>query len=116
MKKGAFALITILIATGYFLYKKNTESEIPKTEKCCENCKEGKKKYYSIDTKHDKCGESCLRPSLVWLIKKFEPGMLLAENNNPCETQGYPIYTKTESHGFPPLKVNADFFEKEEPK
>ena len=56
-----------------------------------------------------------LKPNIVWFIKIFEPGMILAENDNPCETHGYPISTTTISHGFP-IKVSIDFYEKEEPK
>ena len=41
--------------------------------------------------------------------------MILAENDNPCETHGYPISTTTISHGYP-IKVSIDFYEKEEPK
>jgi hypothetical protein len=115
MKIKTIAIISILIATGYFLYKKNMQGETLTTGKCCQKCKEGENKYYSIITKNNKCGESCLKPNIVWFIKIFEPGMILAENDNPCETHGYPISTTTISHGFP-IKVSIDFYEKEEPK
>ena len=83
--------------------------------KCCENCKEGEDKYYLIDKKYDRCGETCLKPNKAWFIKKFMRGMLLAENNNPCATHGYPISTITVSHGYP-IKNPSDYYEKEEPK
>ena len=89
----AIATIMLLVGTGYFLYKKNMQETILTNGKCWENCKDSEDKYYSIGNKYEWCGETCLKPNKAWFMKIFERGMLLAENNNPCETHGYPIST-----------------------
>ena len=115
MATKAIVIISLLVATGLFLYKKNMEETVLTTGKCCEKWKEGEDKYYSIDAKYDRCGETCLKPGKALFIKIFEKGMLLAENNNPCETHGYPVSTITVSHGYP-ISNPSDYYEKEEPE
>lgn len=48
-------LISILIVTAVILYTKNKESTSLTTGKCCETCKNGEVKYYSIVTKSETC-------------------------------------------------------------
>ena len=114
MKVKIFAiLIPILIIAAVILYTKNKESLSLTTGKCCEICKNGEAKYYSIVTKTDTCGESCIKPSEYWFFKLFEPGMLLAQDANPCHSFGYTNFSETVSHGFP-ITVKVDFYKKSE--
>ena len=116
MKAKIFLLlISILIVTAVILYTKNKESTSLTTGKCCETCKNGEVKYYSIVTKSETCGESCMKPSAYWFFKIFEPGMLLAQDANPCYSSGYTKFSETVSHGFP-IKINVDFYKKPESK
>ena len=116
MKVKLFAiLISILIITSVILYIKNKESTSLTTGKCCEICKNGEAKYYSIVSKSETCGESCMKPSAYWFFKIFEPNMLLAQDANPCNSSGYTKFSETVSHGFP-IKIYVDFYKKPESK
>ena len=102
-------LITIIL--GVFIYVKNGDDGAT-NEKCCTECtKEGEVKYYSIDTKYDKCGENCLNPKLYPIFKLFEKGLTLA-NGVTCESLGYTKYEVTESHGVYPIKTTLDKYSK----
>ncbi|ORX82470.1 hypothetical protein BCR32DRAFT_267624 [Anaeromyces robustus] len=82
-------------------------------EKCCENCTDnGKKKFYSIDTKHNKCGECCMKSSLYWLYHIFESGLLEAESEHPCSELGFTEYDTTETHGFLFIQMTLDKYSK----
>ena len=114
MKIKLFAiLISVLIISAVILYTKNKESSLLTTGKCCEICKNGEVKYYSINAKTDICGESCMKPSANWFFKIFEPGMVQAQDDNPCISSGYTNFTETVSHGFP-ISIKVDFYKKSE--
>ena len=113
MKTRLIATVaTLLIITGGIEYIKKELNEEATNEKCCLSCpKKGEVKYYSIDKKHDLCGESCLNPKVYWIYKIFESGLTLAQDKN-CSTLGYPKYMNTVSHGVYPIKVAVDMYEK----
>ncbi len=80
--------------------------------KCCENCPEGTDKYYSIPLfQHNRCGESCIDPNDYNKYHLFEPKLTKADSNTPCLDKGYTYYT-SEQHGFGPVKISVDLFEK----
>ena len=113
MKKMLAIIGPILTAAG-IIYLINENNEQNSNEKCCQKCANTNKvKYYSIDTKYDRCGECCLNPNSFWLFKLFESGLTLA-NDKTCSSLGYTIYEVTESHGFPPIKVTIDKYKKPE--
>ena len=68
-------------------------------------------KYYSIDTRHDLCGECCMADEDYDLYKKFEKGLEKADNDSPCEGFGYPKYTETVTHGFWKIKMTLDLYD-----
>jgi len=80
--------------------------------KCCEACADGKEKFYSVDTKHDRCGECCMKPKLYWLYHLFESGLTKAEDENPCHELGYTEYETTEKHGFLFITSTLDKYKK----
>ena len=106
MKFFLIAFVVILFVTSGLASEENFE-------KCCTECPEGTVKYYSIDTKHDRCGECCLKPCLFYMFKLYEKGLTLA-NEITCESIGYSEYEKTESHGFLFLKATLDKYKKPE--
>ena len=80
-------------------------------EPCCNSCLvEGEEKYFSVDTRADLCGESCMTPSDFPKYKIFEKGLEKADKDNMCESLGYPVYTETEVHGFGPIKATVDMY------
>ena len=103
MKGYIFALALIL-----FVYV-NAE------DKCCVECtNEDTKKYYSIDTIFDRCGECCIDPDYYWIYHIFEPGLTEAEVDHPCEENGYSEYETTETHGAFGIEVTIDKYKKPE--
>ena len=109
-------LVIALVVTGAIFYFKNDSNDESSNEKCCETCSaKNEIKYYSIDTKYDKCGECCLNPKLFSLFKLFESGLTLAEDKT-CESLGYAEYEVTESHGVFPIKVTLDKYKKNNKK
>ncbi|GMH89122.1 hypothetical protein TL16_g11359 [Triparma laevis f. inornata] len=84
-------------------------------EPCCvDACTvEGEEKYYSIDTRHDLCGECCMNPSDFDLYKKFEKGLEKAPDgdDSPCTGFGYPKYTETVTHGAFNIKMTLDLYD-----
>jgi len=80
--------------------------------KCCEKCSKGKEKFYSVDTKHDRCGECCMKPKLYWFYHLFESGLAQAEVENPCHELGYTEYETTEKHGFLFISSTLDKYKK----
>eukprot|EP00833_Pecoramyces_ruminatium_P018057 jgi/Orpsp1_1/1192089/evm.model.d7180000090535.1 len=84
-------------------------------EKCCTKCtKKGEEKYYSIDLKHDMCGECCMKPILYPVYHLFEKGLLKAENEHPCHELGYTKYVSTETHGALFIKQTLDKYDHED--
>ena len=112
MKPFLILTIILLIAAGVYFMKRQSDEEIT-NEKCCSKCT-GKSKFYSIDTKHNRCGECCMDPKYYKIFKIFESGLTLADNDTPCATYSYSIYENTETHGFGPLKVTLDKYKKPE--
>ena len=106
--------IILLIVAGVYYMKMQSDEEVT-NEKCCSKCEdENKVKYYSIDTKHDRCGECCMNPKYYKIFKIFESGLTLADNDSPCEAFKYSVYENTETHGFGPIKVTLDKYKKAE--
>lgn len=85
-------------------------------DKCCEGeCEGDLNKYYSIDTRHNKCGECCMLDSDYNKFKLFEPGLTKANVSSPCPFQlGYPDYDSTVTHGFGDLKMTLDLYDPSE--
>ena len=111
MKKILIPII-ISILVAFIAYKSMDDNS--NNGKCCEACtKKDEVKYYSIDTKYDRCGECCLNPKVFFIFKFFEKGLTLAENTT-CESLGYSSYEETESHGVFPIKVTLDKYKKPE--
>jgi hypothetical protein len=71
-------------------------------------------RYYSIDTRHDLCGECCMNPKDYNLYHIFERGLKKAEDGDfsPCTGLGYPVYTgETPTHGAGPIKMTLDLYD-----
>ena len=80
---------------------------------CCEGeCEGDLQKYYSIDTRHNMCGECCMLDSDYKKYKLFEPGLTKANVTSPCTTQlGYPTYDSTVTHGGGPITMTLDLYD-----
>lgn len=79
---------------------------------CCFQCPNNTLKYYSIDKRTDKCGESCLQEKWYSLYKVFEPGLTHDNHTSyPCYSYGYTIYDTTTSHGVWPIKIAVDLYD-----
>merc|ERR1712072_466130 len=79
--------------------------------KCCVTCAEPLEKYYSIDTKHNMCGECCMNPKDYTKYKLFEPGLTKATaDNKPCADAKFVEYDSTVTHGFGPIKMTLDLY------
>jgi hypothetical protein len=89
-------------------------------EMCCKGVCEvdGEEKYYSIDTRHNMCGECCMKPEDFDLYKKFEKGLEPAPNGTvtPCADLNYHTYVETETHGFATIKMTLDLYDPDEEK
>jgi hypothetical protein len=73
-------------------------------DKCCETCSKGQQKYYSVDSKHGHCGETCIPPSSFKKFKIFEPNLTIADGSTgytSCAELGWPKYSETVTHGDP---------------
>lgn len=82
------------------------------TEPCCaDECVAPLEKYYSVDTKHNQCGECCMDPADFLKFKIFEPHLTKANGSHPCEEMHYPDYAETETHGFGNLKMTVDMYQ-----
>ena len=80
---------------------------------CCVTCTvEGEKKYYSVDSIFDRCGECCMNPDKYWIYHIFEPGLTEAEVDHPCDEIGYSEYEKTETHGALGITMTIDKYKK----
>ena len=84
-------------------------------EMCCVECTvEGEKKYYSIDTMFNRCGECCMNPDKNWIYHIFESGLTEAEVEHPCAEFGYTEYETTETHGAMGITMTLDKYKKPE--
>merc|ERR1711966_147459 len=108
----AFALATVVAcAMG---------SPIPQTngdEPCCKGActTSGEEKYYSIASGifgDHHCGECCMDPSKYNLYHFFEKNLTKAASASPCEGFGYTKYDSTVTHGFGPVKMTLDLYDK----
>jgi cathepsin X len=77
---------------------------------CCLKCTEPQEKYFSIDKIHDQCGECCMQPKNYFIFKIFEPGLTKATDNSPCGDNNFKTYDTTVTHGFGPVKMTLDLF------
>ena len=103
------AVLLVFIITNVF--SKFLEDNF--TDKCCDSCKLPEIKYYSIDTRFNHCGESCMDPKYFWIYKVFEKGLTKADSNTPCKDLTYTKYFKTETHGVYPITATVDLYDKE---
>lgn len=79
---------------------------------CCITCSiAGQEKFYSIDTRHNSCGECCMDPADYDLYKKFEPGLEKTNSSTPCLDLKYPKYVETVTHGFGTVKMTLDIYD-----
>jgi hypothetical protein len=91
---------------------KSQEVPLPK---CCEACPAGTDKYYSVPkVMKNNCGESCIGPAQVELVKKLEPDLTKADSNTatPCNDLGFTVYKKTEVHSLGPVSATLDMYSK----
>ena len=82
-------------------------------EECCVGAcaVKGEEKYFSIDTKHNMCGECCMNPADYNKYKIFEPGLTKADDDSPCGPLGFPTYDSTVTHGFGNIKMTLDLYD-----
>ena len=101
-------VFTFLIAVMLFVF-------VSSEEMCCVTCTvEPTKKYYSIDSIFNRCGECCIDPDKYWIYHIFEPGLKEATVDHPCYEEGYTVYEKTETHGAMGVTVTLDKYKKQE--
>ena len=63
------------------------------TTPCCQDCAAPTVKYYSIDKIFGHCGETCIKPSMFWIFKIFEPSLTKDDDSNtPCADRNYTFY------------------------
>lgn len=86
---------------------------IASTAPCCTTCGEGFVKAYSIDGRHDLCGESCVHPSFFWVYRALEPNLTIARSPTPCDGAGFPAYLRTVRHGGLLLAAEVDLYARE---
>jgi len=90
-------------------------SDEPEQEKCCVDActAKGETKYFSIDTRFDLCGETCMKPFWFPVYHLFEKGLTRADegDENPCLTLGYPKYLETVTHGAFGLYSTLDLYD-----
>ena len=86
---------------------------------CCVVCHSPRAKYFSVDGKHDLCGEACLLPALFPLFKYFEKNLTAAasRDEHACSKQlsnkgfWYSRYNGTVTHGVPgALEIQLDLY------
>jgi len=102
-----FVLVAVLQIIAQFSFPTNNRS------KCCTQCTGANEKTYSIDHMFNHCGESCSRPSLFWLYKIFEPGLIRANGTDRaiCKELGYTETYETVTHGIPYIfSIDVDLY------
>merc|ERR1711959_302120 len=84
---------------------------------CCQGkCQTaGQEKYWSIaksilGTKH--CGECCMDPKEYKLYHLFEKNLTKSAVDSPCKSFGFTKYDSTVTHGFGPVKMTLDLYDK----
>lgn len=100
-------------ARGFLTHGTDTDNNKNAKPKCCITCPSDSPKYYSIDTAHGFCGETCLADWLYPVYKIFEPGLHKAGQDqtvDTCKGLGYPNYSDTVTHGVPPITATLDLY------
>merc|ERR1712072_463207 len=89
---------------------------------CCQGACQtaGLEKYYSVAksmTGVEHCGECCMDPKKYKLYHFFEKNLTKATDDSPCKGFGFTKYDSTVTHGFGPVKMTLDLYDKpsEEP-
>lgn len=109
--KSLLLIIVHLIVMMIVVYSQDSMTP------CCLACTvSGQEKFYSIDTRHNSCGECCMDPADYDLYKKYEPGLEKANSSTPCFDLNYPTYTETVTHGFGNVKMTLDLYDPESKK
>ena len=99
--------VVVLVIVCQMMTVQGQDSHDP----CCIACViEGQEKYYSIDTRHNNCGECCMDPADYDLYKKLEPGLEKANSSTPCSDLKYPVYLETVTHGAGNIKMTLDLY------
>lgn len=83
------------------------------TTPCCVSCSAvpGQEKYYSIDSRHNSCGECCMDPADYDMYKRMEPGLEKATTPTPCSDLNYTKYTETVTHGAGSVTMTLDLYD-----
>merc|ERR1711959_717259 len=85
--------------------------------KCCVGkCSvAGEEKYWSIASGilgKQHCGEACMKPSDYKLYHFFEKNLTKSDSDTPCSDFGFTVYDSTPTHGFGPVKMTLDLYNK----
>jgi len=82
------------------------------TTPCCGSCTAPQKKYFSIDTKRNMCGEVCINPLWFRLFKIFEPSLAgpVGGDEIICKEKHFSTYNTTVTHGAGPIHVTLDLY------
>ena len=86
-------------------------------EPCCQGkCSvAGEEKYWSIASGilgKQHCGEACMKPSQYNLYHFFEKNLTKSDSYTPCSDFGFTVYDSTPTHGFGPVKMTLDLYNK----
>jgi len=85
--------------------------------KCCVGkcTTPGEEKYWSIASGilgKQHCGEACMKPSDYNLYHFFEKNLTKSDSYTPCHDFGFTEYDSTPTHGFGPVKMTLDLYNK----
>lgn len=58
------------------------------------------------------CGECCMDPSKYSTYHIFEKNLTKATTDSPCSAFGFTLYDSTVTHGFGPIKMTLDLYDK----
>lgn len=78
---------------------------------CCIQCPNDTLKYYYIDKKTNKCGETCLHEKWYNTYNFFKTGLIHDNHTSyPCVSYGYSIYDTKRSYGVWPIRIDVDLY------
>jgi len=102
---------------GFAQIKKTTGAPSNGDALCCEGkCqKAGEEKYWSIAKGlfgGEHCGECCMDPKKYDLYHFFEKNLTKSASDTPCKEFGYTVYDSTPTHGFGPVSMTLDLYNK----
>jgi hypothetical protein len=91
--------------------------EAPAQKPCCQGVctTAGLQKYWSIAKGifgEQHCGECCMDPSKYKTYHFFEKNLTKSDSDTPCHDFGYTKYDTTTTHGFGPIKMTLDLYDK----